>query len=280
MKRQIFLLALAALSFAACEEIAPPVTGYMGPVGPGPDDVAGQQRQVLIEEFTGVRCVNCPAGSAAIEDLAAVHDAQLIAVSIHAGEFSPPYAESNYDFHTPEGDQILSYLGEPFGYPTAVVNRQLFDGEFDLQLGQSQWAGFIVQEKAIPPKVKLAIKPVFNAAKRALGVDVTLFVQEDISSTDVRLSIMITESGIQDVQLTPSGKDASYTHKHVLRGMMTNYGGDPITETLSGGAEIAKTYTMTLPVGWDENHCDVIAFVSLAGENKYVLQAHKVAVVE
>jgi hypothetical protein len=91
---------------------------------------------------------------------------------------------------------------------------------------------------------------------------------------------MITESGIQDVQLTPGGKDAGYTHKHVLRDMMTNYDGDSVTETLSAGAEISKTYPMTLPLEWDENHCDVIAFVSLAGENKDVLQAHKVAVVE
>ncbi|MFQ5448035.1 MAG: Omp28-related outer membrane protein [Saprospiraceae bacterium] len=279
MIRKIFLFVLLALSFTACDEIAPPVTGSMGPVDPGPD-VTGQQRQVLIEEFTGVRCVNCPAGSAAVEDLSAVHGAQLVAVSIHAGEFSPPYSDSNHDFRTPEGDQILSYLGEPFGYPTAVVNRRLFDGEFDLQLGQSQWAGFIAEEKAIPPKVKIAIEPAFNNTNRILIVDVTLFVQEDISDPDVRLSIMITESGIQDVQLTPAGKDAGYIHKHVLRGMMTNYDGDRLTETLGTGAEITKPYSMTLPAVWDENHCDVIAFVSLAGESKDVLQAHKVAVVE
>ncbi len=279
MKRKVLFSALLALSFAACEEIAPPVTGAMGSTGPGPD-ITNQKRQVLVEEFTGVRCVNCPAGSAAIEDLTAVHGVQLVAVSIHSGEFSPPYSDSNYDFRTPEGDLILSYLGEPFGYPTAVVNRRLFDGEFDVQLGQSQWAGFIAEEKAIPPKVKIAIKPDFNTTSRNLDVDVTLFVQEDITGPDVRLSVMVTESGIQDVQLTPAGKDANYIHKHVLRGMMTNFDGNPVTGSLSTGAEILKTYSMTLPGEWDENRCDVVAFVSLAGESKDVLQAHKVGVVE
>lgn len=279
MKYTSFLLVLGSIAMlAACSEIAPTVTGAMGNTGPGPD-LTNQRRQVLIEEFTGVRCVNCPAGSAAIEDLLAVYGPQLVAVSIHAGEFAPPYSDSKYDFRTPEGDQLLSYLGEPFGYPTAVINRRLFDGEFDLQLGQSQWAGYIQQELQDSPKVKINIAKSFQPVSRQLNVDITLLAVEDISAPDLRLSIMLTESGIHDMQLTPAGKQADYEHKHVLRDMLTPYDGSPVTTPLSAGQQRTFSFSMTLPQEWNENKCEIVAFVSLASDRKDVLQAHKTPVV-
>lgn len=281
MRYRFIFYFLAIFLFSACEEIAPVVTGSTGQVDPGPD-LGNQKRQVLIEEFTGVKCVNCPAGSQEIEVLLSIHQSRLIAVSIHAGEFAPPYQSSNYDFRTSEGEQILSYLGEPFGYPTAVINRQLFDGQFDLQLGKGEWAGYIQQEMDVDPKVRIGLEPDFNAASRNLELKVTLLVDETITEPDVRLSIMITESDIQDLQLTPGSSEpkADYIHKHVLRDMMSKYDGEPLTETLTEGAEITKTFNFTLPDTWKEENCEVIAFVSLAGATKDVLQAHKVHVIE
>lgn len=272
-------LTLLALTIASCDEIAPTITGTIGSTGPG-TDLTNQQRQVLIEEFTGVRCVNCPAGSAAIEDLLAIHGVQLVSVSIHAGEFSHPYSESQYDFRTPEGDQLLSYLGEPFGYPTAVVNRKLFEGEFDMQLGQSQWAGYILQELQEPPKVKLKIEPSYDAQNGKLNAVITILVVEDVAEPDVRLSVMVVESGVKDVQLTPSGKQADYIHNHVLRDMMTNYDGALIADELTAGKQITKSFSIDWNSTWNANNCNVIAFVSLGGTKKDVLQAHSVPIVE
>ncbi len=280
MKYISFLTLLSAVSLLiGCSEITPTVTGAMGNTGPGPD-LTNQKRQVLIEEFTGVRCVNCPAGSAAIEDLLAVYGPQLVAVSIHAGEFAPPYSDSKYDFRTPEGDQLLSYLGEPFGYPTAVIDRRLFDGEFDLQLGQSQWAGYILQELQDSPLVKIDIAKSFQTASRQLNVDVTVLAVEDIAVPDLRLSIMITESGIHDMQLTPAGKQADYEHKHVLRDMLTPYDGTPVATPIQAGQQRSFSFSTILPQEWDANKCEIIAFVSMAGDRKDVLQAHKSPVVD
>lgn len=280
MKRVIFSMLISALLFSACEEVPPVINPIMGG---NPDDTSSiedQQRQVLIEEFTGVRCVNCPAGTQAIQSLLGIHGEQLVAVSIHAGFFSPPYTQSLYDFRTTEGTSILSYLGEPLGFPTAVVNRKLFSGEQDLQLGQSQWAGFISEELAAAPSVKIAINPDFNAATRLLKADIELFIEENIAESDVRLSVMITENGVIDYQLTPEGLKSDYVHLHILRGMMTNYDGNPLTEPLVDGAQINRSYTLTLPEGWVADNCYIVAFVHLGGGSKVVLQAHEVEVTE
>lgn len=250
--------------------------------GGGGGEVKDQKRQVLIEEFTGVRCVQCPAGSILIEDLLAANSPNLVAVSIHAGEFSPPYSQSQFDFRTTEGDQLLSYLGEPFGFPSAVVNRKKFAGQFDLQLGQGEWAGYIAEERLATPKVRIGISPEYNVLTRSLTTEVTLYVDEAITDPEVRLSVMFTESGIQDAQLTPAASEPKedYTHKHVLRGMATNYDGVPLTESLLAGSEIKKTFTYTLPAEWKAENCHIVAYLSLAGSSKEVLQVHEVDVIE
>ncbi len=283
MKKYILLFASVLFFLTACEEIPPKVTGSMGGGGGNtPNPVEDQKRQVIIEEFTGVRCVQCPAGAAFIQDLLAIHGEQLIAVSIHAGDFTNPYSGSQYDFRTPEGTQLLSYLDQPFGFPSAVVNRKLFPGQFDLQLGQGDWAGYIASEKEVAPKVRINIEPDFNLGTRKLNADVTLYMDEAIASSDVRLSIMITENNIKDWQITPASStpQPDYNHRHVLRGMLTAYDGDPVTGTLSAGAEIKKTFSYNLPAGWKEENCEIVAIVSLNGASKEVLQAHQVHLIK
>lgn len=277
---QRILLLLWVITFGiACNEIGPEInpTGDINndPNG-GVVSILDQQRQVLIEEFTGVRCVNCPAGSQTIENLLNIHGDQLIAVSIHSGFFSPPLSESQYDFRTSDGDNLLSLVGEPLGFPTAVINRKQFAGEFDLQLGQSSWAGYIEDEKAFDPIVKIGMQSEFNSTDRILKVDISLFPEVTISEPDVRLSLMITETDIEDYQETPDGMQADYKHKHVLRDFLTSFDGNRITEPLLVEAEINKSFTYTLPENWLAINCRLIAVVSLGGTSKEVLQAHSI----
>lgn len=281
MKRLIYLFTFLAFAFTACEEIPPVVTGSMGQQGPTPPN--DQQRQVLIEEFTGVRCINCPNGAIVIEELLTANSPRLIAISIHAGQFAPPYAENQFDFRTQVGDNLINYLSQPFGFPSAVVSRKQFPNQFSLQLGQNEWAGYIAEELALPVKVKIDIQPEFNATSRNATIDVTLFVEENITEPDVRLSVIFTENNIVDAQLTPDSSpdlDLDYKHKHVLRGMATPFDGEPITDALIVGAQIARSFDYSIPAEWNEDNVSIIALVSLAGANKDVIQAHEVHLIE
>ncbi len=267
----IFSFFILSFLFTACEEIAP----TLNPVTPNPGGEDSIVRKVLIEEFSGVRCVNCPAGSAAIENLLNIYGDQLIAISIHAGFFAPPYPESKYDFRTADGNNLLSYLKEPLGYPTAVVNRKLFDMEFDLHLSQGQWAGFIAQEAAAAPQVSLELIKNYDTISRQLNIEVNIKTLEPITGEDIRLSLALTETDIIDVQLAPSGKVNDYKHKHVLRDFITNYDGNPIPEIKEKGVTLTKSFTYTLSANYIAKNCTIIAFVHLNGEKKDVLQAEQ-----
>ncbi|MDX1942235.1 MAG: Omp28 family outer membrane lipoprotein [Saprospiraceae bacterium] len=276
MKKLIILfLAVCSLWLLSCEEI-PPVINPIDP-NPGGGEV---QRNVLVEEYTGVRCVNCPAGSEALQALINIYGERLVVVSFHAGFFAPPYSESKFDLRTADGDNLLNFLGSPLGYPAAVVNRKLFDSEPRLQLGQGQWPGYIAQEIAIAPKVKVELQRNYNDANRQLNLTVNLEILETLDATDVRLSVALTEDDIEDVQLTPTGKQADYKHKHVLRDMLSNFDGNPLTESLSVGAKIAKNFTYTIPADWNADKCKLVAFVHIGGDKKDVLQVAQVKVIQ
>ena len=281
MKKILFFAFGLGILLTSCEEIAPTVTPLTGPVVDTVPDVGDQLRQVLIEEFTGVRCVQCPGGSAEVENLLAIHGSQLIAVQIHAGDFAPPFTnESMYDFRTQEGDEIINYLGKPLTYPSAVVNRRLFDDELDLQLGKNSWAGYIDIEKAETPKVKIALELEHDEVANRINADVTLFVEEDVMDPDIHLSLMLTESGIVDLQDTPDGKIFDYEHKHVLRDMLTPFNGDIVPSPLITGTSSQYSYSIDVSPDWNVEKCTVIAFVSLAGETLDVLQAIERKVIE
>ncbi len=276
MRSFLWLVFLVLLGWS-CEEIGPEIN----PGGGLPQDTSQlQARQVLLEEFTGVRCVNCPAASQHIQELKGLYGDQLIVVAIHTGFFSPPYPESQYDFRTSDGDNILSLMGEPFGYPSAVVDRKLFDGEADLQLGQTQWAGYIAQEAAKEPLLRISTEHSFNPANRNVSITLDIRPSEDIPAEDVRANVAVTESGIIDAQLTPEGKVDDYEHKNVFRGMLTNYDGNLITEPLLAGETVSLTYSGRLEASWVPENCWLVAFVSLGGQQKDVLQAVEVPVVE
>ncbi len=270
----VFLL----LGFLSCEEV-PPVVSLIENQGDctavDGNLVANQQRQVLIEEFTGVRCVNCPAGSALIEDFLDQYGEQLIAVSLHEGFFANPAAESQYDFRTADADQISSYLGGVLGYPAAAVNRVAVAGSEELALGSSEWAKVISDEIAIAPRVKLYIDKTYDESSRDLSIEVSIFPQQDIDES-TRLSVFILEDDIVDYQKTPSGDVLDYNHKHVFRDAVTNADGNPIAEELNTRTRVCKSYTTTLSNEWLVDNCSIVAFVHLGGPEKNILQAAKI----
>jgi hypothetical protein len=281
-RRSISILISLLFLAASCTEIPPEINPQEeGPVEPGDTvTVVVQSRQVLIEEFTGVRCVNCPAGAATIERLIDQHEGRLIAVSIHAGFFARPYPESLYDFQTADGNNLQIYLGDPFGYPTAVVNRRLFDGEGDLQLSQASWAGYIQQEIDRSSRVYLGIGSRYDTLRRELAATVKIEVVEEISEEDVRLSLALTEDGIADRQLTPDGEQADYIHNHVLRDMITPYDGISLATPLLPGESRSEGFVFEIPETWQAANCHLVAFLHLAGEQKDVLQVIQAGIID
>lgn len=278
--KYITLLALL-LFFGACSENKPIIPCLSCGVDNTPVVMPNEVvKKVLMEEFTGVRCVNCPQAKTEIENLQseAVFGDNFIAVSYHAGFFSRPYPQSRADYQTLQGDEILTFLDQPIGFPSGVINRKQFSGEDDLQIEQfATWGGFIAQELEEVAQIALDLETTFNETSRVLNISVTIEPLVNISE-DLLLSILISENDIVDVQLTPDGLVDDYAQTHVFRAMVTNTFGNPIEEVLIANEPFFSIFSFTLPEQWAAENCKVVAFIHQAPPNKEVLQAEEVAV--
>ncbi len=271
MKEKLLLLIIAFGVLVACEEskpIIPCLSCDTTAVAPTPNSTV---KKVLLEEFTGVRCVNCPQAQTEIKNLQSegVFGENLIAISYHAGFFSTPYDESQFDFRTSDGDEILNFLETPIGYPSGVVNRRLFDGERSLQIIQfATWGGFVAQALEDEATVALAIENDYSTDTRQLDIAITISpLVSDLP--DINLTVLLIEDEVVDFQLTPDGIISDYAQSHVFRTILTNTLGNSITNNTES---TVQNFSFSLPTAWAAENCSVVAFVNEVGQGREVLQ--------
>ncbi|MFN0013869.1 MAG: Omp28-related outer membrane protein [Saprospiraceae bacterium] len=272
------LALLGGLYFSACEEKLVIITP-MTDTGGGTPGV--QKRTVLAEELTGVRCPNCPQGTAALVDLDKQYGEQLVVVSIHAAlGYDTPYPSSQYDFRTGKGTELANYIGSAFFFPAASINRRIVPPETEPYLPRQVWAGIIAEELQKALAIEIDLETTFDAGSRKLDISADLTPLEDLNG-EHRFTVMITQDSIVDVQKVDLVTVPNYTHRHILRSIVTQASGDVITEPLTIGTPVKKTYSVTLPASWDAKHCSVVVAVSRGGvPNKEVLQAAEKHVIE
>jgi hypothetical protein len=235
---------------------------------------APQHRVVLVEEFTGVHCSNCPPGHAALLALLAAHPDSVLGVSIHnnhplAEPFDPP-AE---DFRTPEGIAISQSVLVS-GIPTGVVDRKDFDSDGTPTEGWPFWDAKVKQQllQAPPVNVDVTVSS-YTPATRELIVKVKLHYTSDVTA-DQSISVMITESDIVNPQVWPDlTVDEDYIHNHILRDMLTPSGGDPIDTPTPTNRVIEREFYLVLGEHWNPANCEVIAFVHERAGFREVIQA-------
>jgi hypothetical protein len=266
--------ALLLLGLSACQEETPFVVGpqialdttYVDlNLPPTPD------RVVLLEDFTGVQCVNCPEAHDLAKTLGEAHPGRVVAVSEH-NYFLGGFANSSEDLRTPEAFAIDALLGPTTLWPIGMVNRRRFAGEPAVLLAMSKWTGYVEEELSIPPLADVQVSAALSQDGNSLEVTAQVHFLETVEGA-LRLSVMVLESGIVDPQQTLTGVVDDYVHDHVLRVMPTPATGALIPTTTERGRVLRRIYTVDLPPNWDRSRLEVVAFVHY-GElaNNAVLQ--------
>src|SRR5690606_16128328 len=180
-----------------------------------------QPRTGLLEDFTGINCVNCPDGHAVMAAVAAAAPGRVSLVGVHAGGFANP-GTGQLDLRTTFGTSLNSFYGVN-AYPTGMVNRRPYNGT--LVLGRGFWAAAMDEVLALPSPVNLGVESNYDATSQVLTVVVQAYYTADGTGGDDRISVLLTENHIFGYQ---SGGSANYDHKHVLRTYLTALWGDPM----------------------------------------------------
>ena len=233
-------------------------------------------RVVLVEDFTGASCTNCPGAASTLESLLEKYPNNLIVIGVHSRFLALPAKSGDPYFWTPESEDIEKFLGAWDGKPEAAFNRRLFPNEKKIRIGKPDtWISYLEQELVVAPKVDLNIKVTFDSVTRNVHIELKTKALTAINNK-LHLHVALTESNILADQKSLTGILSPYTHNHVLRKLITPTSGEKIADQLDLNATIEKSYDFVLPtdaVLWQADRCSVIAYVSEDENSKYILQA-------
>lgn len=271
---QYLLFFFLAFSLSSCDENMPEIPCIT--CRTDVNNVDPDAKKVLVEKFTGVKCTNCPQASDLVEDLMAIYPGQVLEVSIHSGFFAKPYTESQYDFRTDDGNGLEQFLGAPVGYPSGTINRFPFETAGVIQIGEyNKWSGMVATELDKEPIINVKVENGLNTSGNTITSTVELTPVEDIDdNTNLYITVFVTESNITDYQLDGSFKNPNYVHKHVLREIVTDIGGNLIDRELLRGETVELTFTTNLSSDWNPDEIEILAAVHFNEPgSKYILQA-------
>jgi hypothetical protein len=277
----IMVLLFIVSAFSSCKEVGPDIdlgnnnvidttlidTTYVLSSLP-----AAQQKVVLIEDFTGVRCINCPD---AHEQAAAIENAnagKVVSISLHSDFLGVAYT-GQPELRIPEAQQLEELLGPAPAKPVGAIDRTLFSGETSLLLFLQQWAGrtneLLNQSVAVNIELENIIESTDTGSN--LLIKTTLTYLQNVSEEN-RITLLVAEKDVVAAQLTASGVDSNYVHKNVARAFLTRYNGNVLNYNKEAGRVIVKEFRLpNIPASWKLNDLIVIAFVHQSGSSQKVL---------
>ena len=220
-----------------------------------------QNKKILLEEFTGIHCGNCPDGHAMAKKLHTAKPEDVFIIAVHAGYYATPGADQA-DLRTDDGIELHDFFGAD-SYPSGMVNRIPYENEY--AISRSLWAkqARIIISDIAP--VNLMVNCEYDDFYEKITVTVDGYWVEDSPSDSARLSVALLQNNIQAYQ-AGSGIGDDYIHQHILRDYITDALGDLIT-TNKKGEYFTATYTYTLPEDYRgvvvvPEQLELIAFVT------------------
>lgn len=219
------------------------------------EDPSAIVKKVLIEDFTGHKCQNCPEAAEELHNLQSLHANKVIGIAIHAGYFSEPNPieapRLTTDFRTEGGNTIHDFFG-PEEYPTGMISR--VDHPNNHLKNYSSWGTAVSPLIEQAPKLGICINEICGV------INVSLLGLEDIGDS-LKLVVCITEDDIIDWQTVEGiGNVEDYEHNHVLRKIVTNAMGNSIG-SLAEDEMKDFNFSYTLEDNWVKGNCHAVAYV-------------------
>ena len=276
--KKILLPVAAMLLFAACKEKGSTISFTTATASVDTSYIAAvetaQPRNVLMEEATGVRCANCPAGEAVVEQLEGQYPNRIIHIGIHAGALTDPLPTSVYDFRCQAATDLLSYFSEDPNKPAAAIDRTQQSGFYFID--RDFWPSIVATRIATASPANVTISSTYSGADTTATIKVHVAFTQTVSKK-LALTVAFVESGMVDIQEDGIVYDSSYVQQHVLRDLLTPAGGSALLDSLTdktAGRAYDRTYTYKINAAWKPENSQVIAIVHDAeGVDKEVLQA-------
>jgi len=274
MPKLVFLLLfLAAWSFQACDKLSEPYAI----VRPAGGDTT--KRMVLIEDYTGHKCVNCPAAAITARDLEELYEGQVLVMAVHATYFATPDPSGDFtaNYMTDAGNAWSSFF-KIESAPNGMVNRTWYNGK-NVYISPKLWGGAVQKAVELPKVAIMTLKNTYVEATRILTTSIDNRFLQTLTGPYSLVVCMLEDSIIspqqnKDTIVGPVPVIKDYVFMDMLRGTINGDWGEQITASVDPAVIYNRVYTFELDPDWVPEHCWVLAFL-FSEDNKEIVHAIK-----
>ncbi len=286
MKKVISVFCVSALVLVGCKEQAPYIkldnlnytdSSYAVATVPAAD-----AHNVLVEEFTGATCSNCPLAHVTLGGIESAHEGRVNVIGMYLYNIAQTYPPSGaaYDFRDSSATEVGTKIYQGISsLPNGGVDRVPVNS--NIQISSGAWNSAVNNRLSVATPVNITLASSYTGGTNTITVNL---VYTSIVSTAQNLNVVIVEDSVIDKQEYPafdpnfpSGIDDAYIFTNVFRQMVSSAPyGDPImtsVATKNPGFSIVRKYSYNLKSKVvNPAKCRIIAFVTDATDN-HVIQS-------
>ena len=203
------------------------------------------ERRVLLQEFTGQRCVNCPAAHQVIEKLEEQYGEDLIVVSIHAGQFG---IKAPAGLMQVEGDEYASRWNVTT-YPCGVID--MTGGV----LNSDSWATAIRNDLEKPTDLEIDIEA-YVIDNNSINITTNMAASESVAGSMI---LWVVENGIVTLQLDGEVTRTDYVHNNVFRACVNGVWGQPVK--IAPREEFTVNSSIAIDSKWNLDNIYIVGYV-------------------
>jgi thiol-disulfide isomerase/thioredoxin len=219
-------------------------------------------RNILIEDFTGHKCIFCPAAADLAHQLQEANPGRVHVASIHAGvdgigDFQSVDAEYTLDFTNPDGLYIGTWFGANdggfVGNPRGPVSRVMNGGVIFQSPGQwSSMTSTLLTENDLRVNLQSALNYYPSTKGAFLHVEVDKI---DASLGDLGIvAYLLEDSLVGDQKMSDNTHNHNYVHRDIHRKNLNNMPfGRQLTPADLNNGKYYVNYSFVVPNQLDGN---------------------------
>ena len=230
-------------------------------------DVEPTGKTVLIKDFTGARCVNCPAAAEHAHNLQhQLDEDHIFILSVHAGFQAQPMGNFP-NFLTDEG---TAWYNNHDSNPLFTVDHvaltegnTLNDAQIDAPVAEA-----LLEEQSF----EIVVGPSYDAATRQLQVQVQAVALNDLDG-EFYVTVCLVEDHITGWQTIPGGVDKEYDFRNVFRGTLNGAYGDSFEGSHVDVNDTSLfSYNTEINADYNADECYLMVYVYDKSQDNKILQ--------
>lgn len=235
-------------------------------------------RAILLEEYTGFRCGNCPAAGEIAHHIKELYPKNVILLSIHAGALAMPTPKYKYNFISQTMKELEAYfnIGWGVGTPNGLVDRAKYSE--NLILPESDWQAAVLERLKIPAIAKIDITPKYAESNKTISCDVKVKFLEN-SDKLFNITLYVVEDSIVQYQTDyrKSPPDVyDFVHNNIVRDALTPTFGVALNNSaVKKGQEYTNSFAKQIPsnADWRPSWIRIVAVLTVPEEGHCVYQS-------